>query len=267
VVRRQGGVWRTIEGLNTTPYWQLVGSPSNDAACIIGREPGSSGPTVVYLLTAAEGLRPLPCEGRARSCNFSPTGEEVYLDGCANPVIGRDLVAHPAANVQLQPGANMRMPNGDGWRTLGSVSVPGREEGALRPVISVFDWNTRQVVPLPAEQMLPDRCGIISIEAPASGQGIAVVRTHCGCVDCFDGSSYALDLNAQKLHLIHDRGEALIYGAALLGSAAVTTMTGTSVLRTGAEGVPMIYWSDAAGTRMIGPLPQVMGLLHNPIPF
>jgi hypothetical protein len=266
VVRRQEGVWRTIDGLDVGSYWQLAGAPSNDAVCLIGRQPGSPPPTVSFLLTAEQGLRPLPCEGLPTSCTFSPGGDLLYLEGCKEQVIGRDLKARAATDVRLGPGAGVRV--GQATLTLGSVSVHGVVEG-IRPVITAFDWQTLQATPIPPvdQQLLPDNCAILSIDSPASGTGIAVVRTHCGCTDCYDGSAYALDLAAQKLYLIHERGEALIYGTALLGAAAVTTMTGTGVLRTGDEGAPLLFWSDASGTRLVGPLPEVRGLLHDPIRF
>ncbi len=267
VIQRTQGKWHTIDGLDTDWYWQLTAAPSQDAACLIGRQPGSSTPPATFLLEE-KGLRPLPCQGQARSCTFSPDGQLLYLQGCVQPVVDRALGTRPAADVALYPGAHVRSAGGS-VRTLGSISVAGAAAGTTRPVITAFDWQTLTTSPMPAlaGQSLPDACAIISIDTPAAGTGIAVVRTHCGCIDCYDGSAYALDLAAEKLYLIHDRGEALIYGAAVLGRAVVTTMTGSQIRPTQTDGVPMLFWSDATGTRTVGPVPEVKGLLHNPVGF
>jgi hypothetical protein len=265
VVRRQQGRWRTIDGLDTTWFWQVSGAPTNDAACVIGRQLGSPAPTVSYLLTTAEGLRPLACDGLPTSCTFSPDGKLLYLEGCSLPVIGRDLQARVATPVRLRSGANIKV--NDVTLTLGSVAVD-TETGGHRPVLTAFDWQTLRGTPLPAgDQMLPENCSILSIDTPGVGTGIAVLRTDCGCADCRDGSAFALDIAAQRLHLIHERGRALVYGTALLGPAVITTMTGATVGGTGDEGAPLFYWSDASGTRLVGPIPEVRGLLHDPIRF
>ena len=88
-----------------------------------------------------------------------------------------------------------------------------------------FDWRTLQVKPLPAAERQVAACRVVDIQAAPEAAGMVAVRTHCGCVDCDDGGSYAIDPATESMRPIFAPGRTALTGQVLLGTAVVTTVS------------------------------------------
>jgi hypothetical protein len=262
LLRRREGVWRAV--VPRTEHFDTFGgahlAPTRDALCMMRNQGLEQRQSTFWLLTARGEARALPCDGRPSGCAFSPRGDLLYLSGCAQPLVDRAGQARDAPRYRLFDGA--RVVQGGDTLTLG-VPEPSDEEPRPRPVVQAFDWNTLTLRPYPPLERQPASCPIYDVRTPPSGTGIGVVSTSCGCIDCDDGASYALDLQAQTVSPIYPSGgSSFIRGSILLGSAVVTTASGGSVASAGT-----LLWSDTSGTRTVGPLPGVSGILHGPVAF
>jgi hypothetical protein len=184
----------------------------------------------------------------------------VYLSGCREPVVARDGRSQAAPAVRLFDGARLRSPAG--VVTLGTQL---EQASGGQGTIVAFDWNTLEVKPLlPADR--PIACRIVEIEAATEGTGLVAVRTHCGCIDCDDGGSYAIDTATGTLHPIFNPGQSVLMGRVVLDSAVVTAVPSvTKFLGPGQQDGPGLLWTDASGTRVLGPLPGVLGMPHHPV--
>jgi hypothetical protein len=267
VYRRQQGQWQAVLQGNR-PSDSFVNhrvSPAGDVLCLIQYVQQGS---LIRLVGADGNTQDLTCQGRARDCAFSPDGNLLYLSGCAQPLIARDGTTRPAPRVRLFGGA--RAGSGEAAVTLGVVQnenifMPGPPP----PELIAFDWRTLATRPRDSTALrsLGERCRVDEIETPASGAGVGVVGVSCGCIDCDDGLGYALDVQSEQLHAIHaPGGSAFIRGSILLGSAVVTTAVGGNLFDPSSRG-SSVFWSDAARTRLLGPLTGVSGVVHGAVAY
>jgi hypothetical protein len=265
VWRRQQGRWRPVisTAQPSDSFTEPRVAPGQDAVCLIQY----SGGIVPWLLTADGDARMLPCQGRAFDCAFSPDGSLLYLTGCAQPVVTREGTARVAPRVELFGDA--RAGSGEAAVTLGVIQKDRWMVGPP-PSLVAFDWRTLTTRPRSSEEFrtLGERCRVHDIRTPAGGAGIGLVNVSCGCIDCDNGTRYALDVSTEKLHQIYrPGGSSFIRGSILLGSAVVSTATVGDRLDTGPTAPATVFWSDAAGTRTLGPLAGVPGPVHDLVAY
>jgi hypothetical protein len=268
VLRRQQGRWRPVipEEQPTRWFGHAQVAPGGDAVCLFESTRGAKLP---WLLTADGTSRMLPCQGWPVGCAFSPDGSQLYLSGCAQPLVSRDGTARPAPQARLYGDA--RVGSGPSAVTLGVVQPDlDFERPGPPPRLVAFDWRTGTLRPRASATLrsVPG-CLVEHILTPAAGTGVGVVDVSCGCIDCDDGTSFALDLESEELRQIYRlEGASFIRGSALLGSAVVTTATSGELLDGPDPGVwETLLWSDAGGTRKLGPIAGVSGVIHNPVAY
>jgi hypothetical protein len=258
--RRQGR-WSSFPVPSCNAVEVLASSPAGDALCLGGSGPSGVSP---WLLTSDGHLRRLPCTGSVSRCAFSPDGELAYLAGCQEPLVYRDGRSRAGPALRLFNQAHVR--SGGGWMTLASSAAAwaGRDAGQLY----LFDWTTQEHRLL--RNVGPDafpRCVVFDMQTARDGTGLALVKTHCGCIDCDNGYFFAVDLATESMRRIDDREHGVAGGSALLGSAAVTTIAYPDLTLAPEAGASLLYWTDADGPRLMGPLPGVTGGLHDPVRF
>ena len=269
VLRREQGRWRPLiqEGQPPTGFVHPQVAPGGDAACLLQY---TSDGSRAWLLMADGTSRMLPCQGWPVDCAFSPDGSQLYLSGCAQPLVSRDGTARPAPRARLFGDA--RVGSGPSAVTLGVVQRDdwNFDQPGPAPHLVAFDWGRGALRARASAALESVRdCRVYDISTPATGTGVGTLRVSCGCIDCDDGTSFAFDLQSEQLHQIYRAGgSSFIRGSALLGSVAVTTATSGELFEGPDPGTSAtLFWSDAGGTRKLSPLAGVSGVIHNPVAY
>jgi hypothetical protein len=246
VLRRRQGVWREVAGSDGSFFLDVQAAPAQDALGLIeSRYPDR----LVWLLTADEAPRLLPCQGRPEHIAFSPDGSLLYVSGCNDPLITRAGKARSASKLSLFGAA--RVGTGANSTTLG---VRGSRS------LIAFDWGTLQAAPLPSMGLdsLDQDCRVGNIETPASGSGVSMVEIYCFCIDGDCRYPFGLDLQTQNLLPISAREDSALVGdSVLLGSAMVTAVKAQA-------DQAAIFWTDASGTTKVE-LPGVKGRIQGAV--
>jgi hypothetical protein len=257
------GTWRrqSFEG-TTGSYGAVNVSPDGQALCLIGHDANS---------TPAEGLivdgpgppRRLPDGLKPTDCVWSPRSDEVAFTSAFKPsastLVGRSGAPGRVVPYTLLPGSR--------FERGGKAQVMALDREHRRLV--GYAWETGIAEPIAEVDTLDprfaadSRCRFLSATTSAELPALAVVKVLCGCPDCDDGASYAVDLASLRVHAIEGPLFHAVYAAAFAPEGVVTAS-----VPQGNQGYALepraFFWTDGAGTRPFEPIGEV-SVPRNPV--